>query len=1137
MMKYCSCISAIVLFFLAMPFLHAQKQNNVWYFGYGFGIDFNGPAPVLLTSGKIRTLEGSASVADKSTGALLFYTDGVLVWNRNHVQMPNGYGLKGHFSSTQSALIIPVPGSATRYYIFTSDEGGYLEEPNDGVHYSIVDMQADGGRGDVVMKNARLMTHASERMVAVGGCGDTYWVIVVGKDSDEMHVFRVTSAGISPPVIFPTGSQFPGSVNTLGYLKASPSGKRLAMMVLNEGVVQLFDFDPETGVVSNPMTLNFNGEAGLYGLAFSPDNTKLYMPSALSAYYGISQFDLTSNDLTQIMASRKVVGDYCYAMQLGPDRKLYCKSTSISVIEQPNLAGAACGYVRDLFLLGDDAGLGLPNMVDTDHSAGTPPVSAGRDTVICVGGSARLVGTGADVYEWGPATSLSCTDCPAPIASPKKTTTYYLYGRITGTSCAGLDSVTVTVLPPPSVSAGPDQAICSNGSVQLEATGGTEFRWIEGEGLSCTDCPSPIARPVRTGRYIVEVRNSAGCVAFDTVVITVTGTPQASAGPDVGICMGESTQLQASAGIAWQWSPSTGLDCSDCRSPIASPQVTTTYTVTVTSPGDCKATDTVVVTVHDLPDVNVGADTVLCLGVDLALHATGGVSYRWEPSPDLSCTDCPNPIARPRRNAVYIVTAYNEHDCFAADTIRVVIILDSLTHVAPDTTICRGDEVVLRASGGISYQWSPADGLSCTDCPEPSARPSQTTAYTVTITNKLGCMPTDTIVVTVQEPPVAGAGADTTLCSGGELMLHATGGVSYRWESSPDLSCTDCPNPLVRPSATTDYIVTVYNEYGCAAVDTVQVRVVLDASANAGPDALICTGDEVMLRGSGGTSYQWSPADGLSCTDCPEPIARPSQTTTYTLTVINAAGCISSDRVRVGIRGYKVFDAYIPQNYRTAPGGVIAVPVMLRDPSAIDMADTLVLGISYRATVLRLQSANGVLLAGWQTETITDSLGAWKVRFIAPQGWQSNGTDTLLMFQFNAYLGDTLIVDIPLTAEIANAGCTGLQTSPGRVMLDSICGLNFRMIELIPGFYDLKPNRPNPFGSLTSIEFSIGLDGPARLEVLDARGEPIALLVNHHLDPGTYTVQWDAGPWPAGLYYYRLVSGTWSQTERMMLVK
>ncbi|MEP6935328.1 MAG: hypothetical protein ABI988_15560, partial [Nitrospirota bacterium] len=120
-------------FLLSLQALSAQKQDNVWYFGYKVGIDFNGPSPVVLTDGKMVTQEGCASIADRNTGKLLFYTDGDSVWNRNHGTMLNGYGLYGHYSSTQSALIVPMPGDTTRYFIFTSDAARNKDTEGKGI--------------------------------------------------------------------------------------------------------------------------------------------------------------------------------------------------------------------------------------------------------------------------------------------------------------------------------------------------------------------------------------------------------------------------------------------------------------------------------------------------------------------------------------------------------------------------------------------------------------------------------------------------------------------------------------------------------------------------------------------------------------------------------------------------------------------------------------------------------------------------------------------------------------------------------------------------------------------------------------------------------------------------------------------
>src|SRR6185436_12341018 len=97
---------------------HAQKENNIWCFGNRAGLDFNSGSPVVFTGAAISTMEGCSSVAD-SSGNLLFYTDGRTVWNKNHVAMPNGTSLNGGSSSTQSAIIVKMPGNANIYYIFT----------------------------------------------------------------------------------------------------------------------------------------------------------------------------------------------------------------------------------------------------------------------------------------------------------------------------------------------------------------------------------------------------------------------------------------------------------------------------------------------------------------------------------------------------------------------------------------------------------------------------------------------------------------------------------------------------------------------------------------------------------------------------------------------------------------------------------------------------------------------------------------------------------------------------------------------------------------------------------------------------------------------------------------------------------
>ena len=147
--------SILLLFSLST---YAQHEADKWYFGVNAGLDFFGGPPVAIYGGAMATTEGCATISDNN-GNLLFYTDGVTVWNRNHQVMPNGTGLMGGISSTQSSICIPLPGSTLIYYLFTVAEIG---GPN-GFRYSIVDMSLQGGNGDVVANSKNIFIPTWEK--------------------------------------------------------------------------------------------------------------------------------------------------------------------------------------------------------------------------------------------------------------------------------------------------------------------------------------------------------------------------------------------------------------------------------------------------------------------------------------------------------------------------------------------------------------------------------------------------------------------------------------------------------------------------------------------------------------------------------------------------------------------------------------------------------------------------------------------------------------------------------------------------------------------------------------------------------------------------------------------------------------
>jgi hypothetical protein len=272
--------------------IFAQKETNIWYFGEYAGLDFNSGSPVALTNSVMNQLEGSSSIAD-ANGNLLFYTDGMTVWDKYHNQMPNGDSLDGGYSTAQSALIVPMPGSSLMYYIFTVEESG---TPGN-FSFSIVDMSLNGGNGDVTLKNNLLLSQVSEQLTAVKSANniDT-WVMVHLRNSNAFYAYLVTSVGVSAaPVVSNVGQLI--SSAAIGQMKFSADGSRIAF-VAHMPYVDLFDFNSSTGIVSNEKYLN-NISSSSYGLEFSPGGKYLYA----SDYGNLHQWDITSNDSAIINAS------------------------------------------------------------------------------------------------------------------------------------------------------------------------------------------------------------------------------------------------------------------------------------------------------------------------------------------------------------------------------------------------------------------------------------------------------------------------------------------------------------------------------------------------------------------------------------------------------------------------------------------------------------------------------------------------------------------------------------------------------------------------------------------------------------------------------------------------------------------
>ncbi|MGP1994248.1 T9SS type B sorting domain-containing protein [Zobellia laminariae] len=341
----------------------AQKEAAIWYFGNNAGLDFNNGAPVALTDGAMNTVEGCSVISDFN-GDLLFYTDGITVWDRTHSPMPNGTGLSGHPSSTQSGIIVPHPGNADLYYVFTVD---HIAEPN-GLQYNIVDMTLNGGLGDIVTKNIVLETPVTEKLTAVAHANGTdIWVLAHRVGSNDFISYLVSATGLDTnPVVSSVGFSPMNWDETGGYMKLSPDGSLLVSVTPTNPYVQLFRFNSTTGGVNSPVDLEsfYNGSGSLaYGAEFSADSSKLYITNTVYLVYpnvesSLYQFDLGTMDSATIEASSTLLSkspEEMGALQLAIDGKIYLALLDqpfLSVINDPNVLGLGANYVHKSVSLG-----------------------------------------------------------------------------------------------------------------------------------------------------------------------------------------------------------------------------------------------------------------------------------------------------------------------------------------------------------------------------------------------------------------------------------------------------------------------------------------------------------------------------------------------------------------------------------------------------------------------------------------------------------------------------------------------------------------------------------------------------------------------------------------------------------------
>jgi gliding motility-associated-like protein len=610
----------LISFFIELQQCVAQ-QYNTWYFGAGAGLSFNAGGtslPYALTDGINDINEGNASISDEN-GNILFYVNGITVFNRIHQVMLNGGNLMGNASAVQSSLIIPVPGNDSIYYIFTADavENNFAN----GYRYSIVNIKHDGGKGEVVTKNILLNGSSTERLTAARHAnGIDVWIIGNERNSNVFKAWLMTCTGLQgTPVTSTVGIVM--NDEGLGMMKVSPDGSLLCQTNYPDftgNIFQLFDFDNAIGILSNPRVISNPGTIYL-NCEFSPDSKLLYVTRGTNSF--IDQFETKLGSAAAINASRVSIPAIYgfYGIQTGPDEKIYLNrhTTKLSVISYPNVKGIGCTFELEKIDLGNRNGvLGLPSAindgpVDPNNNFSFRVIDS-CNGIIQFNGYTNMGGAIVWSWDFGDGTTSA-------LQNPQHTFTpynqlYHVKLTVKSPTACGYVEKSKSIAPGGAVAKANFEFVskCDSGYVRFinksiiyppDST--IQFTWDFGDG-NTSSARDPVYSYASSGIFPVKLKIKTGMACLDDSISKNLDLQQLDihAPPAQTIDAGQSVQLFVTGGgSSFQWSPARWLDNPAIANPVTKPQEDITYVITATNDAGCKDVDSVFIHVNAIDGI------------------------------------------------------------------------------------------------------------------------------------------------------------------------------------------------------------------------------------------------------------------------------------------------------------------------------------------------------------------------------------------------------------------------------------------------------------------------------------------------------------------------------------------------------
>lgn len=830
--------------------------------------------------------EAVSTISDPD-GNMLFTTDGITVWDANFNVMPNGTGLMGHYSSTQGVLASPYPGSNNLYYIFTTD-GTENNMGANGFRYSIIDMSLNGGMGDVVAtkKNILLRNTVCEKLTGTYHAnGRDIWITVAGQNSRSYYSYLLTPAGIDTTPVVSTI----GTVNNdiLGGMKYSHDGNKVAACVVNGASRQLViaNFNKATGQMFGDFSISYASIYQPYSVEFSPDNSKLYISFWNRNH--VFQYNLAAGSNTAIQASEIRVDTYGATpppigqLALANNGKIYIfssMSNALDVINNPNSAGAACGYTSGVFPFSAMQGsIGLQNIITGLDQPHNPKITG--PAKLCLGGAQHQYiipyATATDVVSWtytGPGTFTANANNTATITTGNTPGT----GRITVmlTSSCGItyDTLYVSTVVPDEVFIGNDTAFCNTLNLHAQHPF-TTYQWSTGS-------TNDTIAVTTAGNYWVNVTDANGCASTDTialvtnppilpVTITATGT----------ICASGVVVLNAGPGYnSYEWQDGFPEQSTTVFQPG-------TYWVTVRN--GCSV-DTDSITINSgfgsiQFNLAYNGDSVLCGGsLPITLNGPSGYAgYNWNNNTTASTLQINTP-------GKYWLTVTDGNGCTGTDTFRVVntTVPDFQVTYNGNTVACGATfpALLFGPQGYSYYDWGNGNNFYVNVVFDPGV-------YTLTVYDTYGCSATDSISVNqggASQPIYLNYNGDSIVCADAlPFTLSAPAGfANYQWQDSSTNSSLQVTQPGI-------YWVAV-NDSCSNGRDTLIVRpsvnfeLVFNGDTTACKNALPFT----LNAPAGYQQYFWQNGNGTA-------VMQVNNVGTYWVRVSDTEGCTGVDTFRV----------------------------------------------------------------------------------------------------------------------------------------------------------------------------------------------------------------------------------------------